>query len=60
MDFYEILELDQKSLYKQEIEKSELLNTIYYDYASLNFCECESLQILPISATFWQITNHPE
>ena len=41
MDLHEISELDQKSLHKQHTEKSELLNTIHYDYASLNFCECE-------------------
>ena len=45
MDFHEISELDQKSYHKQHIEKSELLNTIYYDYASPNFCECKFLQI---------------
>ena len=37
MDFHEISELDQKSLQKQHIEKSELLNIIYYDSAGLNF-----------------------
>ena len=37
MDFHEISELDQKSLQKQHIEKSDLLNTIYYDSAGLNF-----------------------
>ena len=45
MDFYEISELDQKSLCKQHIEKSEQLNTIHYDSACLNFCECKFLQI---------------
>ena len=56
MDFHEISELDQKSVHKQYIKKSKLLNTIYYDSACLNFCECEFLQILVI---FWQSTNHP-
>ena len=38
------------SLHEQHTEKSELLNTIYYDYASLNFSECEFLRML---ARFW-------
>ena len=54
IDFHENSELDQKSLQKQYIEKSELLNIIYYDFAGLNFwCAkifadfCRFLQITP-------------
>ena len=45
MDVHEISELDQKSFHKQHTEKSELLNTIFYDSASLDFCDCKFLKI---------------
>ena len=57
MEFHEISELDQKSLQKQHIEKSELLNIIYYDFAS-QFCKC--VNIFADFCRFLQITPHLE
>ena len=58
MDIHEISELYKKNFHKQYIEKSELLNTVYYDYASINFSEYEFLQILArFFGRIWQITN---